>query len=121
MILRPVTPESPWGPPITNRPVAFTQRFMSGARSSGGTTLSMTSEFTASRRCSVETLSSCCAAMTTACTLYGRPLRYSTETWLFPSGRRNDNPDRRHSARRRVSRWAKAMGSGINSGVSSQA
>src|SRR5882672_2052469 len=50
MIFRPVTPESPSGPPMTKRPVALIQHFMSGARSSAGTTLSITSARMASRR-----------------------------------------------------------------------
>ena len=121
MILRPVTPESPIGPPMMNRPVALIMRFMSGARSSTGTILSITSAFTASRSCSVETEFSCCAAITTACTLCGRPPRYSTVTWLLPSGRRNFSSPRRAFASWRVSRCASAIGSGIISGVSSQA
>ena len=121
MILRPVTPESPIGPPMMNRPVALIIRFMSGARNSMGTTLSITSRLTASRRFSVVTESSCWAAMTTACTLCGRPPRYSTVTWLFPSGRRNFSSPRRALASCRVSRCASAIGSGISSGVSSQA
>ena len=109
------------GPPMMKRPVALIIRFMSGALSSSGTTLSITSELTASRSCSVETESSCCAAMTTACTLCARPSRYSTVTWLLPSGRRNFRSPRRALASWRVSRCASAMGRGISSGVSSQA
>ena len=52
-------------------------------------------------------------ATTTAWTLCGRPPRYSTVTWLFPSGRRNLSSPRRALASWRVSRCASAIGSDV--------
>ncbi len=49
----------------------------------------------------------------------GLPLRYSTVTWDFPSGRTQGRMFfLRTSARRRVSRCASTMGIGISSEVS---
>ena len=49
MILRPVKPQSPCGPPITKRPVGFTRNLMSPLMSSAGSVGLMTSSITASR------------------------------------------------------------------------
>ena len=47
---------------------------------------------------------------------------YSIVTWVLPSGRRYGSwPVRRTSDRRRAMRWARAIGSGMSSGVSRQA
>ncbi len=60
--------------------------------------------------------------MTTVWTRTGRSPSYSTVTWLLPSGRsQGRSPDLRALASRLVSRCARAIGSGISSGVSRQA
>ena len=83
---------------------------------------SMMCFFTSARRSSVETSSSCWVETTTASMRVGLPSTYSTLTWLLPSGRRNSSvPARRTSLSWRTSLWASMMGSGISSGVSSQA
>ena len=47
---------------------------------------------------------------------------YSTVTWLLPSGRSQvSSPALRTSASLRESLWAREMGAGMSSGVSSQA
>ena len=47
---------------------------------------------------------------------------YSMVTWVLPSGRRYGTaPDLRTAVSRRASRCARAIGSGISSGVSEQA
>ena len=55
-------------------------------------------------------------------TCFGTPRSYSTVTCVLPSGRRYGSvPFLRTSARRRAMRWARAIGSGMSSGVSRQA
>ena len=78
--------------------------------------------FTSRRKSSVEMSGLCCVEMTTASMRLGVLSTYSTLTWLLPSGRRKSRmPSRRTSESRRTSLWAIMMGSGISSGVSSQA
>ena len=69
------------------------------------------------------TSAACWVETTTVSTRFTAPSGpYSTVTWALPSGRSQSKvPFLRTSARRRVRRWAKAMGAGIYSGVSSQA
>ena len=68
------------------------------------------------------TCSSCWVEMTTVWMRWTLSPSNSTVTWDFPSGRNQGNwPFLRTSASFRVSRWAKWMGAGINSGVSLQA
>src|SRR6059058_4925668 len=60
MILRPVSPASPWGPPTTKRPVGFTR--MSGSRTSNCASASTgrtTSAITPSRSSALSILSEC--------------------------------------------------------------
>ncbi len=83
---------------------------------------SMMCFFTSARRSSVEISSLCCVETTTASMRLGVLPTYSTLTWLLPSGRRKSRaPWRRTSESCRTSLWASMMGSGISSGVSSQA
>ena len=49
MILRPVRPQSPWGPPTTNRPVGLIRKRVSFSHSLGSTGL-MISSITASTK-----------------------------------------------------------------------
>ena len=66
--------------------------------------------------------SACCEDTTTVSSRTGLPSAYSMVTWVLPSGRRyGTTPSLRTCVRRRASRWASAIGSGISSGVWSQA
>src|SRR6185369_12887439 len=122
MILRPVSPASPIGPPVTKRPVGLTCMTGSWWRSSVGIVDRMTASTISLRSRSARTSGSCWADTTTVLTRFGTPRSYSIVTWVLPSGRRNGSwPDLRASARRRAMRCASAMGSGMSSGVSRQA
>ncbi|CSA91600.1 Uncharacterised protein [Vibrio cholerae] len=59
MILRPVRPQSPIGPPITKRPVGLMKYLVSLLNHSAGRTGLMISSITASRRSAVEIESLC--------------------------------------------------------------
>ena len=122
MILRPVSPASPIGPPVTNRPVGLTWMIGSVSRSSRGIVGRTTASVMSSRRRSTSTSGSCWAETTTVRTATGVPLRYSTVIWVLPSGRRYGScPDLRDAASCRAIRCASAIGSGMSSGVSRQA
>ena len=74
MILRPESPESPFGPPMTNRPVGLTRCRVSPSSSSAGMAASTT--WVANGRGqlgSISTSGSCCALTRTVCTA-GRPV-----------------------------------------------
>ncbi len=87
MILRPVSPASPIGPPTTNRPVGLTCMIGSTGRSASGITGRITWPTMSSRmRSSVP--GSCCDETTTVRTRTGTPRSYSTVTCVLPSGRR---------------------------------
>ena len=88
MILRPVSPQSPCGPPITKRPVGLMKYLVFASSSSAGTTAWITFSRTSSRSVSVLTRSLCCVETITASTRTGLSPSYSTVTWLLPSGRR---------------------------------
>ena len=77
----------------------------------------------ASRRSSMEISGLCWVETTMAGQRRTLPSpSYSTVTWLLPSGRsQGSSPLLRTAARRRQSPWAREMGAGISSGVSSQA
>ena len=95
MILRPVTPVSDCGPPITNLPVGLTRKRVRESTSSAGSTAvtdlldhlagepSVICLPVASRMSSV-----CCDEMTTVSMRCGLPVPYSTVTWDLPSGPR---------------------------------
>src|SRR5674476_1377182 len=90
MILRPVTPASPRGPPITNMPVGFTiNRWPVMSRSSslstGATTCSATSGASWDSR---ETFGACWVETTTVSRCTGRSPSYAIVTWVLPSGRK---------------------------------
>ena len=89
MIFRPVRPESPWGPPTTNRPVGFTRmRVFSSSRAAGMLGFT-TSSIMSARICSRLASAACWVDSTTVSTRTGLPSSpYSTVTWLLPSGRR---------------------------------
>ncbi len=77
---------------------------------------------TSRRTCSRETSSACWVETTTVSTRAGRPPRYSTETWVFPSGRSQGiSPVVRASTRRLTRRRDHQAGAGIRASVSSQA
>src|SRR5207247_9562474 len=120
MILRPVSPVSPMGPPTTNRPVGLMWYLtLRGSKMSLGMTGLITCSIT-SRSIFLQATSGLCWVETTiVSTRTGRPFRYSTVTWDLPSGRIHGRRlFFRTSASRRVSRCASTMGIGINSGVS---
>ncbi len=82
----------------------------------------MTSRFTSAHSASCEISGLCWVETTMAVMRLGRPSTYSTLTCDLPSGRRKStSPWRRTSLSRCTSLWASMMGSGISSGVSSQA
>ncbi len=90
MILRPVSPASPIGPPMTKRPVGIDVELgvlVDHVRRDDGLDHFLHHEvFVQHRRC--ETLSLCCVEITTQSTRAGRPSTYSTVTCDLPSGRR---------------------------------
>ena len=88
MILRPVRPASPIGPPVTKRPVGLTCMTGSVGRSDLSIVGRMTRSMISVRRRSARTSGSCCAETTTVRTRLGTPRSYSTVTWVLPSGRR---------------------------------
>ena len=88
MILRPVSPQSPCGPPTTKRPVGLMKYLVLESSRLGGMTAWMTFSSTSSRMVSILTRLLCWAEMITASTRTGRSPSYSTVTWLLPSGRR---------------------------------
>ena len=108
MILRPVRPASPCGPPTTKRPVGFTWIATRRASNiSGGSVGTITLPMIALRRSSVEIESACCVDTTTVVTRTGRFCSYSTVTCAFPSGRSHGrSPHFRRSASARVSACA---------------
>ena len=120
MILRPVSPVSPIGPPITNRPVGLMWYFVSWSSSFAGITNWITFFRMSRRNSSLPTVSACWVEITTASTRTGLPFAsYSTVTWLLPSGRRYDIcPFLRTSLSRYVSLCANDIGVGISSSVS---
>jgi hypothetical protein len=71
MILRPVTPASPKGPPMTKRPVGLTKILVFLSRSFFGTTLSITSARTASSICRWLTSGECWVETTSAAACIG--------------------------------------------------
>ncbi len=81
----------------------------------GGSTRSMTCFFTSARSSSIEMASECCVEMTTASIRTGLLSKYSTLTWLLPSGRESTVPARRTSLNCRTSLCASMIGSGIHS------
>ncbi len=124
MILRPVSPASPIGPPISKRPVGLTSSWCpSVSRSSPETTGAMTCSATSGASSESSEMSGACwLETTTVSSRAGRSPSYSMVTWVLPSGRRYGTvPSLRTSVRRWESRCAKAIGSGISSGVSRQA
>src|SRR5579871_2630450 len=102
MILRPVRPQSPSGPPTTKLPVGFTRksdgRFgiqpFGSADSTASAIMSLTMPgvyFLLLRFFSL-----CCVDTTTLVQPTGLPLTYCTVTWLLASGCRSNNwPERR--------------------------
>src|ERR1035441_1288112 len=106
MILRPVSPASPMGPPISNRPVGFTSsrypdvsicRFFR----TGATTRAWISGVSSSFR---SMSGACWADTTTVSSRTGSWPTYSIVTWVLPSGRRyGTSPLRLSSDRRRAS------------------
>ncbi len=100
MILRPVRPQSPLGPPISNAPVGFTRYFtLPFTRCLGSTGLMMLS-MTASSICLCDRPGACCVESTTVSIASGLPCAaYFIVTCDFASGRSHASlPLRRTSA-----------------------
>ena len=73
MILRPVSPASPCGPPMTKRPVGFTWIVVSpGSNISADSEGVITCSITAARISSGVASGSCCVETTTVSTRTGR-------------------------------------------------
>ena len=122
MILRPVTPQSPTGPPMTNRPVGLMKNLVFASIICAGSTGLMISSITASLSASYPISGLCWVERTTASMRRGRLSSYSMVTWLLASGRSQDRtPPLRTSDWRLVRAWAKVMGMGMSTSVSSQA
>jgi hypothetical protein len=88
MILRPVTPASPCGPPTTKRPVGLMRTRVLASIISFGITLLTIFSVISSRRVSFVTVGLCWVETTMVSTRTGRPLSYSIETCDLPSGLR---------------------------------
>ena len=89
MIFRPVRPESPWGPPMTNRPVGLTKIRVLSSISWAGMVGRMTRSIMSFRICSRVASGPCWVETTTVSTRLGvLSSLYSTVTWVLPSGRR---------------------------------
>ena len=123
MILRPVSPLSPWGPPITKRPVGLMKYFVSSSTISAGMISSNTYFLISSWICSCVTSGSCCVEHTTASIRIGFPSSlYSTVTCVFPSGLKYGRvPSLRTFVSWRASLCAMLIGYGIYSSVSLEA
>ena len=72
MILRPVRPESPSGPPTTKRPVGLIRNWVERSIIFAGMTFLITYSMRNSRMSECFTLGVCCVEMTTFSTLIGR-------------------------------------------------
>lgn len=90
IILRPVRPASPWGPPITKRPLGFKWYTVRSSNRLAGITWLTTCTRRSFLRRSWVTSSSCCVEMTMVWTRKGTqaPLSslYSTVTWNNRTG-----------------------------------
>src|SRR6187431_1143909 len=104
MILRPVRPQSPSGPPTTKLPVGLTRKSTAffGIQPFGSadstaspiTSLIIAGEYFLPLRVSAL----CCVDTTTLVQPTGLPLTYCTVTWLLASGCRSTSlPERRPS------------------------
>src|SRR6266480_3091013 len=91
MILRPVSPASPCGPPTTKRPVGL-MRISASATSkpASPSTGRTTSAITPSRSSTLSILSECWVDTTTLLIPTGRMPSYTTLTWVLPSGRSHE-------------------------------
>ncbi|MPN20065.1 hypothetical protein SDC9_167441 [bioreactor metagenome] len=125
MILRPVRPASPIGPPTTNRPVGLTSsaiRSVARSRPDSASTGSTTRVRMISASSSWVTSSSCWVDTRTVSIPTGRSPSYAMVTWVLPSGRRpTARPCLRTAVSRSASRCARKIGTGISVGVSSVA
>ncbi len=86
MILRPVRPQSPCGPPTTKRPVGLMKYLVLASSSSAGTTAWITFSWTSWRTVSIGTRPLCWVETITVSTRTGLSPSYSIVTWLLPSG-----------------------------------
>src|SRR3954462_7694664 len=120
MILRPVRPQSPSGPPTTKLPVGLTRKSddffgiqpFGSEDSTAAAIRSLTIPgvyFLPLRFCAL-----CCVDTTTLVQPTALPSTYCTVTWLFASGcRSNSLPERRCSESVRKILCAKKIGAGM--------
>src|SRR5690606_16267908 len=89
MVLRPVSPVSVAGPPSTNEPDGLTSTWscQPSFRYCAGSTEGINCSMTNSRIAGCATCGACCVETTILVICLGTPSTYSTETWLFASGR----------------------------------
>ncbi|BAS92151.1 Os05g0135750 [Oryza sativa Japonica Group] len=111
---------------MTKRPDGLRWKIVFSSRYCSGMTGLMTCSFRSAAISSLVTVSSCWVEMRTVWTRTGTlaplSLRYSTVTWVFPSGLSHAQvPFLRTSVRRAPSLVARTWLRGINSGVSSVA
>jgi len=105
MILRPVRPQSPSGPPTTKLPVGLTRKSLArfGIQPSGSAeaTASPIKSFTIAGEYffPFRVSALCCVETTTLVQPMGLPSMYCTVTWLLASGSRSNSCfERRFSA-----------------------
>ena len=106
MIFRPVSPESPCGPPITKRPVGLIKNSVSDESNSCGREGLITSSLIKSRMVSFVTSAACWVDTTTFLMPTIFPPSYCNATWDLQSGRNQGAffPACRRSAMRRKMR-----------------
>src|SRR3977135_1499250 len=118
MILRPVSPASPCGPPTTKRPVGLMRMSGSGASNPASPSTGRTTRaITPSRSSTLSILSECWVDTTTLAIPTGRAPSYTTLTWVLPSGRSHErSPALRTAASRSARRRASTVRSGRTEG-----
>src|SRR5207249_1732466 len=104
MILRPVSPASPCGPPTTKRPVGLMRTSASAtSKPASPSTGRTTSAITPSRSSTLSILSECWVDTTTLLIPTGRIPSYTTLTWLALARRAGDLSWLRPDGRTQVS------------------
>jgi len=109
MILRPVRPASPSGPPMTNLPVGFTCHLVASVTQPSGNSERMNGSTIARTSSDDKDGSRCCDDKTMVSAFTGTPSRYCNVNWDFISGPKTPAPalpDLRASAKRANILWA---------------
>src|SRR6202163_2933795 len=120
MILRPVRPQSPSGPPTTKLPVGLTRKSdgLAGIQPFGSADSTAVEIISLIRPGEyfllLRLFSLCCVETTTLVQPTALPSTYFTVTWLLASGCRSNNwPLRRFSDSTFRILWAKKIGAGM--------